>query len=365
MIKRMPHILTTLLLLWLSFAQLRAQRVPPPLNLPPQQQVETAHPTVGVHTRLAGLDEATIERTLAQVREMGATTIVDLFPWAWIQPRSPHAYDWAGSDMLVAHAHRQGLEVIARLDFVPAWARPANRNDRFIDPERYPDYARFVAAFAARYAPQGVRVLQIWNEPNLRFEWGDRAPDPGAYAALLKAVYPAVKAAAPEAVVMLAGLSPGGPSGPVDPNTLSVNDLQYLDSVLAAGAPFDAVAVHAYGGKAPAEQAPDPDVVNFRRAELVYDRLDAAGRDVPIYITEGGWNDHPRWVGAVTPPERVRYTVAAYAQAERWPWLRATCLWQFSLPALSYTYVDNFTFVSPDGAPKAIYYAVRRWARGE
>src|SRR5690349_4812368 len=117
MIKRTPYILGLLLLLGLSFAQLRAQRVPPPLNLPAQQRVETLHPTVGVHTRLAGLDEATIERTLVQVREMGATTIVDLFPWAWIQPRSPYAYDWAGSDMLVAHARRQGLEVIARLDF--------------------------------------------------------------------------------------------------------------------------------------------------------------------------------------------------------------------------------------------------------
>jgi hypothetical protein len=355
-----------LLLIWLAFGQLQAQRTPAPLHLPAQQQVQTLHPTVGVHTRLTGLDEATIERSLIQVREMGATTIVDLFPWAMVQPRSPHAFDWSGSDAMIEHARRQGLQVIARLDFVPAWARPKNTNDRYLAPEFYPEYARYVAAFAARYGPKGVRVLQIWNEPNLRFEWGDRAPDPGAYAELLKVVYPAVKAVAPEAIVTVAGLSPGGPSGPVDPSALSVNDLQYLDGLLAAEAPFDAVAVHAYGGRAPADQDPAPELVNFRRTELVRQRLVAAGRDVPIYITEGGWNDHPRWIGAVTPPERVRYTLGAYAWAEKnWPWLEATCLWQFATPWQSYNYIDNYTFVAPDGTPKAIYYAVQQWARAK
>ncbi|HEY1014969.1 MAG TPA: cellulase family glycosylhydrolase, partial [Herpetosiphonaceae bacterium] len=341
------------------------QRTPPALTLPPQQTVRTLHPGVGVHTRLGGLgDEAAIERTLAQVREMGATYIVDLFPWAYVQPRSPHAFDWHGSDMLIKHARRQGLQVIARLDFVPAWARPANTNDRYLDPAHYDDYARYVAAFAARYAPDGVRMLQIWNEPNLRFEWGDRPPDPQAYAALLKAVYPAVKAAAPDALVTVAGLAPGGPGGPIDPSALSANDLEYLAALLEAGAPFDAVAVHAYGGQSPADQPPDPAVVNFRRTELVRKLLLEQGRDVPIVITEGGWNDHPRWQHAVGPPERVRYTVDAYAwAAQHWPWLEATCLWQFSMPWTAYTYIDNYTFVTPEGTPKAIYYAVQRWAQ--
>lgn len=352
-------------LLWAATNQLQAQRVAPPLHLPPQQAVQTLHPTVGVHTRVTGLDEGSIERTLRQVREMGATTIVDLFPWAMVQPRSPHAFDWAGTDAVIEHAQRQGLQVIARLDFVPAWARPTNSNDRYLDPDYYDDYARYVAAFAVRYVPKGVRVLQIWNEPNLRFEWGDRTPDPAAYAELLKVVYPLVKAAAPEAIVMVAGLSPGGPTGAIDPNTLSINDLQFLDGVLAAQAPFDAVAVHAYGGKAPAEEAPNPDRINFRRTELIRQRLIDAGRDVPIYITEGGWNDAPRWVGAVTPPERVRNTLAAYAWAEHnWPWLKATCLWQFATPWQSYNYVDYSTFVAPDGSPKALYYAVQRWTQG-
>lgn len=363
-LKRILLLAAVLLSSGLGWRSLHTQRVPAPLHLPPQQQVATLHATVGVHTRLSGLgDEALIERTLAQIREMGASTIVELFPWAYVQPQSPNGYDWQGADMVIRHARRQGLTVIARLDIVPQWARPPGSNDRRLEPEHYADYAAYVAAFAQRYAPD-VRYLQIWNEPNLRFEWGDRAPDPAAYAALLRAVYPAVKAVAPDTQIVFAGLAPGGPTGPIDPGTLSVNDLEYVEAALAAGAPFDVMAVHAYGGTAPALEDPAPERVNFRRVELVHARLEQAGRSVPIVITEGGWNDHPRWLGAVSPPERVRYTLDAYAYAEaHWPWLLATCLWQFSLPQRAYSYADNYTFVSDDGSPKAIYYAVQDWAR--
>ncbi|WP_110516087.1 GH39 family glycosyl hydrolase [Herpetosiphon llansteffanensis] len=351
-------------MLSIAVLQLYRQRVPPAFNLPAVASVQTTHSIVGIHTRLMGLDEATIRRTLQQVREMGATTIIDLFPWAVIQPRSGNSYEWTGSDMLIAHAQRQGLTVIARLDFVPAWARPANTNDRYIDPDHYAAYADFVAAFAQRYVPQGVRVLQIWNEPNLRFEWGDRAPDPVAYANLLKAVYPRVKAVAPEALITLAGLAPGGPTGPIDPQTLSVNDLTFLALCLAEKPPFDAVSVHAYGSINPAEQAPEPSITNFRRTELIHDLVTAAGYDVPFYITEGGWNDHPRWPNAVPPPIRVQNTLAAYEWAEEhWPWMQTVGFWQFSLPNLTYTYADNYTFVAPDGTPKAIYYAVQQFTQ--
>src|SRR6185436_11159746 len=100
------------------------------------------------------------------------------------------------------------LNVVARLDFVPPWARPANTSDRYLDPDHYAAYADYVVAFAKRYAPLGVHHLIIWNEPNLRFEWGNRPPDPEAYAALLTVVDQRVKAEVPDALIMVAGLSP-------------------------------------------------------------------------------------------------------------------------------------------------------------
>ena len=153
---------TLLALIALLALQFWSLRTPHRLHLPPQQQVETRIPKVGIHTRLTGVgDEAYIARSLSQVREMGASWIVDLFPWAYVQPRSRYGFDWSGADMLIEHASRQGLTVVARLDIVPAWARPRGTTDRYLDPDHYVDYADYVVAFLRRYRPYGVRHVDL------------------------------------------------------------------------------------------------------------------------------------------------------------------------------------------------------------
>jgi hypothetical protein len=349
----------------LAAAQLGAQRAPRPLNLPPQQQVQSNNPKLGIHTRLAGVaDEAYLARALGQARDMGAGWVVELFPWAYAQPRSRYGYDWAGFDRIVQHAARQGLTVVARLDLVPAWARPADSNDRYLSPEHYRDYARYVAEFLRRYRPYGLRHVIVWNEPNLAFEWGRRTPDPAAYTVLLREVYPLAKAAAPDAVVLAAGLAPV----PAPDNTSALGDLEFLAGMYAAGAApyFDMLAAHAYGAQQPPEAAPDPGAITFRRVELLRALMQRHGDGAKqLMITEGGWNDSPRWAQAVRPSQRLRWTVAAYTMAQEWDWLAAMCLWQLGTPWATHTYQDNWSFVAPDGTPKAIYWAVRAAARGE
>ncbi|MBC8162677.1 MAG: hypothetical protein H7Z42_15810 [Roseiflexaceae bacterium] len=354
---RYSVLVLTLILAAMQFYTLRA---PQPLHLPVQQQVATSNSKVGIHTRLAGFaSEELTERTYTQVREMGASWVVELFPWAYVQPRSRYGYDWAGADLIINHARRQGLTVVARLDVVPQWARPASTTDRFLDPDRYGDYAAYVAAFLARYRPLGVRHVVIWNEPNLAGEWGQRRPDPAAYAALLKTVYPQAKAAAPDAVVIAGALSPGLDLGGGD---VRLNDLTYTERFYTAGGGpyFDMWAIHSYGAQSPPDAPPAAELVNFRRAELARALLVAHGdAHKKLIITEGGWNDSARWSAAVLPSQRVRYTVAAYRMAQGWDWLEATCLWQFGTPWRTYTYQDSWNFTAYDGTPKAIYWAVQ------
>ncbi|HEU5010897.1 MAG TPA: hypothetical protein VFT66_00015 [Roseiflexaceae bacterium] len=344
-------------------AQFWALRVPQYLHLPEQQHVATNNPKIGVHTRLTGIgDEAYIEQSLRQVREMGASWIVDLFPWAYVQPRSRYGFDWAGSDMIIKHAARQGLQVVARIDIVPQWARPADTNDRYLDPDHYVDYADYVVAFLQRYRPYGVRHVIIWNEPNLDFEWGQRPPDPGAYAALLKVVYPRVHAAVPDAVVIAGALSPGPDLGD---GTKRMGDAQYLASLYdAQAAPFfDMLAVHNYGYKSGPDAPANESEVNFRRVEVVHDEMKKFGDgDKQIIMTEGGWNDSIRWTAGVLPSQRLRWTVEAYQLAQQWPWLAAMCMWQLGTPQPTHTYQDNWSFIASDGTPKAIYWAVQEAA---
>jgi len=339
---------------------------PPPLEPPPPAPsvVQTRNPRLGVHTRLTDeVAAAQVGRTLAMVREMGAPWIVELFPWSYYEPQ-PGQYDWSHPDMVVAQARQQGLTIIARLDIVPAWARPANSSTRYLDAAHYADYARYAAAFAARYRGQ-VGHIVVWNEPNTTFEWGGRLPDPAAYVDLLCTTYAAIKEANPDAIVLAAGLAPTlAPPG--DPQ--GYDDLQFLQAMYEAGAGgcFDALGAHAYGGRAPFAQRADPSRVNFRRVELLRRVLVRNGDEAKaVYITEAGWNDHPRWIGAVRPAERIAYTLEACRWSEEQSWLAVLAFWQFRMPWSGSGASAYFNFVGVDMAPRPIYEEVKKYARGE
>jgi hypothetical protein len=318
---------------------------------------------MGIHTRMTDEVETwKIQKNYAMVREMGAPYIVEYFPWAYIE-HAKGEFDWTHSDEMVDHARAQGLAVIARLGFVPPWARPKDTSITFLDEEGYQHLADFVAAFVERYRDRIDHII-LWNEPNVSFEWGQRPPDPAAYSDLLKVVYLRAKAKNPDLKILAGALAPNlAPPGATD----AMNDLEYLNGMYRAGAGdyFDILSVHAYGWKAPAGEAPAPDRINFRRTELLRDIMVQNGDgDKPVMLTEGGWNDHPRWTKAVTPAERIQNTLAAYDWCEQMEWIAACALWVFRTPAPTYTFNDYFSFVTPEFDPKPIYWEVQRYARG-
>ncbi len=331
----------------------------------PRQQVVSINPKMGVHTRLTDeVEPWKIQRTFEMVREMGASWVVEYFLWAGHEP-APGVYDWSHADLVVDHAVNQGLTVIARLGYAPEWARPPRTMPQYLAEDGYAAFADFAAAFVAHFRGR-VRYIIVWNEPNLSQEWGYRPVDPAGYAALLERTAARVRAVDPGVTILAGALAPTlAPAG----SEFGMNDLDYLQAMYDAGAgpAFDALAVHAYGWRFPPDEPASPDAVNFARVELVREimvRNGDAGKS--IFITEAGWNDHPRWTKAVRPAERAAYTVAAYRRAlEAWPWVEALCIWAFRYPAPTGTYQDYFTFVDAEFQPKPIYLAVQAYAAGE
>ncbi len=249
----------------------------PIVVLGPQQHVITANPKIGVHTRLENeVDEWKIKRSLEMVREMGAPWIVEYFPWAFYEQEKGR-FNWNHADTVVNHATRQGLTVIARLGFVPEWARPVtfvaedgrthNTTYAYLDEEHYADFGDYVYAFVKHFKGR-VRYVVIWNEPNLSLEWGYRHVDPASYTRLLKVAYARAKEADPEVQVLGGAL---GPTLSPDGSPWGLDDLLYLQRMYDAGAAdaFDILAAHAYGWKFPADDPPAEDKVNFRRLELL------------------------------------------------------------------------------------------------
>lgn len=352
-----------LVLVWLVWA---LSMPPQRLVVPgPRREVQTRNPKMGVHTRLTDeVEEWKIQQTLAMVRQMGCRWVVEYFPWAYYEPSKGH-YEWDHADVVVDHALAQGLTVLARIDYVPDWARPEETTTRYLDEAGYDDYAAFVEAFVEHFRGRVQHVI-IWNEPNLSFEWGYRPPNPEGYAELLRRAYLSAKAANPDVVVLAAGLAPTlAPVG--DP--WGMNELIFLQRMYDAGAGqwFDGLAAHTYGLSFPPDEPPAEDRLSFRRVELLHRIMEANGDgDKLVYITEAGWNDHPRWTKAVSPYQRMQYTVDAYEMAlDEWDWCAALCMWAFRYPRPARSFQDGFTFVTPEFVPKPVYTEVARYARGE
>ncbi len=348
------------LLLFLAIAS-SLQPAPDLVALGPAQTVESNHPIFGVHTRLTDeVEPWKIKRSLELVREMGAEWIVEFFPWAYYHAENG-GFAWDHPDLVINHAHNQGLKIIARLGLTPGWARPDDTPLTYLDADGYGHFADFAVAFSERYRDK-VDYIIIGNEPNLSYEWGYRKVPASEYVALLRVIYPAVKEANPDMRILAGALAPT-----LEPSESpwGYGDLDYLADMYEQGAAeyFDGLAVHAYGLTSPPESVPDSEMLNFRRIELIRDvMLEYGDSETPIVVTETGWNDHPRWTMAVKPGQRIDYTIAALEFAEEnWPYVDILAIWSFRFPAPTNSYMDYYTLITPEFVNKPLYDELKIW----
>jgi hypothetical protein len=142
-----------------------------------------------------------------------------------------------------------------------------------------------------------------------------------------------------------------------------LNDLIYLTAMYEAGASevMDGLAAHAYGLAFAPETPPGETLLNYRRVELLREIMINYGDEAsPVYVTEAGWNDHPRWTWSVSPGMRARYTLAAYHWAEaQWSWCPVVAMWMFRTPQPLHNYQDAYAFVTSDFRERPIYRVIQ------
>jgi hypothetical protein len=204
----------------------------------------------------------------------GATwTRIDAFHWDMIEPANstPSEYAWSEvkEDALMAAAEA-GAETIAVIQFTPYWAQKyPGFSCGPVAEEAWGDFAEFVGEVVSRYsqAPYDVRYWEIGNEPDIDHRlvpgnsvygcWGEQGdPYYGGefYGEMLKAVYPAIKGADPDARLLVGGLlmdcDPHNPpeTAPGSGTLKDCTPSRFLEGILEAGAgdAFDGVSFHAY-----------------------------------------------------------------------------------------------------------------------
>lgn len=190
---------------------------------------------------VSDLSPAALDARLAAIAATGATWVRFDAAWLTVQPQGPQNWSWDTFDRVVQTARDHGLGLLPILDAAPAWARVSGCTNIDCPPAQVADFTRFAAAAVARYSPLGVKVWEIWNEPNLAVGWAPN-PDPSAYATLLRQTSAAIHASDPTAQVLVGGLGPAQTgAGQVAPEEF----LRRVYDVAGAGA-FDGVAMHPY-----------------------------------------------------------------------------------------------------------------------
>jgi polysaccharide biosynthesis protein PslG len=337
-------------------------------------------PEYGMNVFIWG-EANTTQRDLGKLRELNFGWQKTLFQWREIEGAGKGVFDWREADRVVSASTGAGIKVLARIDFPPAWAcRGWDGRGNECAPDRFEDYADFIRAFTTRYgtgSPIGrVHAIEVWNEPNLAREWGNKPisqQQAGDYVRLLQLAYQAAKSVDPQMTIVTAGLTPTGTQ-----NDDARPDDQYLQWMYDAGATqwFDVLGAHGAGYKAPPTMSPD-DVAadpsygghasfSFRRVEQLRDVMVRNGDDAKqVWLLEFGWTSdevHPAYAWhRVTEQQKAEYVVGAFKWArEKWsPWIGVMNLWNLSAPGWTQNNEEYWWSISnPDGSPRPAYNAL-------
>jgi hypothetical protein len=176
--------------------------------------------------------------------------------WKYIEPDEGDRIWSSTYEQELVNAHAANISPVLILEATPEWALKDGFICGAVAEDKLPALASFAYDLVKRYSapPYYVRYWEMWNEPDAADFmgcWGDPS-DTNYYGGyyygqMLKAVYPAIKAADPQAQVLVGGLlldcDPNNP-----PAGKTCVESKFLRGILEnnAGNSFDGVSFHGY-----------------------------------------------------------------------------------------------------------------------
>lgn len=330
-----------------------------------------------VHT---GMDNKVMEVT----RGMGFNWVKQQIEWRVFEA-SPGQIGFGDMDLIINAANANGISVLFSVVNAPAWARESGFDGNVGGPPQDPaTYANFVGQIAGKYCNSSLKAIEVWNEQNLHYEWGNKPLNAGEYVQLLAAAYNAIKSACPSMAVVSGALTPAGNNG-----NLAMDDFTYLEQMFQAGANnyLDAVGAHPSGYNVPPWATSDTACAeiqkfgnsfngacdsphhswSFQSTMLGYRNImnvyGAGGKK--IIPTEFGWAAG----GAYNPAyayandndynEQAEWTVQAYQMMRDWGWVGPAFLWNLNFRVVADgTEKAQWGIVANDWSPLPAYNAL-------
>jgi hypothetical protein len=330
-------------------------------------------PGLSAHLMWSGLSAAERDHQFALLASAGARiTRVDV-GWSSLEQSAKGAYEEWYLDRLdgvVYSAEQYGIDLLLTFTDSPCWASSAPEllkqgcTDGWWDRgvQRYPpvnaqDYADALAFLVRRYGDR-VAGWEIWNEPNIDFYFKS-ADQPADYARIVRAAYPAAKAADPSTTV-IAG-------------SLAESPAPFVEALFehGIGGHFDAFSLHPYSGDAsPLDPLEDFWIKNsfVRGVPSVRNVLLRHGEDKPIWLTEFGWHtatirDVTTWKNGVGEETQARYIEQSLLQVKQWPYVPVAIIYELQDESADRADRNsNFGLLRYDGTFKPAFEAFHRGA---
>lgn len=216
----------------------------------------------GVCAHLSRWEYDCADAELQLMKQAGISIFRTDFDWGRVE-KEKGKFDYSMWDSLVAKAKSADVEILTILPGgVPKYARP------------FPYHLDEMAVACSKFLEHFKGKIKYWemvNEPNHLSFWGGLEPNAQEYRALIKKVYPALKKANPDAVILYGGLA-GTPT-------------TYMNETFKDGGAncFDVMNIHTYSWNALPEVSLISRIQDTRRVMKRY----GIG-DKPIWITEMG-----------------------------------------------------------------------------
>ena len=250
--------------------------------------------------------------------------------WYTVEPQEGE-YNWAALrklDIALQELAARDIDVILIVRGTPGWAQKVYGSACGpIAQEKFASFANFVTELVKRYSapPYNVKYWEFGNEPDVAPElvsaasvfgcWGDSQDvfyGGGYYAEMLKTVYPAVKAADPEAQVLIGGLLLDcDPEFPPDGKTC--HPARFFEGILANDGAnyFDIVSFHGYPHYGLGSLFLDWDYPSWNvRGGVIVGKINYLrhvmrqyGVDKPIFLTESSLICSERNIAECRPPD--------------------------------------------------------------
>ncbi len=286
------------------------------------------------------------QTALNQTGDLGVGWIKIQVNWEQMQPDAPGqvSSEMETLENNLRAADARGYKILLGIAKAPRWSRSV------IDQGGPPDRPQVLADFLTLLLTRTggiVDAIEIWNEPNLKFEWNGILPFTGeGYMQLFLPAYNAIKATAPNVKIVVAGLAP------TTDTAGSIDDRKFFRQMYAAGLgglSDVVVGIHPYGwGNAPESSCcnliegrgwDDNRRFFFRDTLADYRTIMLENNHpVPLWITEFGWatwadlpGEAPEpWMTYTTLIDQANHTIRAFQMGQKLDFVGPMILWNLN-----------------------------------